>query len=209
MGIQLVVTLGALLADVPTHSHPVAMSGVASDPALTARLGLRDSDYEGPTGIVGVLNSACTDAGLPAASLWATVPHYVAAAGQPEGRARARAQAGDAARRRLRGREQARDGRRRLRASGQPRRPERPRDPGLRRAPGAGAAASQEQRGRRRTTSPAATCSRASSSASCASCAPGDGGTPERRRVTRPAIRPAARRNGAGRQLSAAGQRMR
>ncbi len=83
IGVQLVVTLGALLADVP-HSHPVAMSGVASDPGLTERLGLRDSDYEGPTGIVGVLNSACADAGLPAASLWATVPQYVAAATNPK-----------------------------------------------------------------------------------------------------------------------------
>jgi proteasome assembly chaperone (PAC2) family protein len=83
LGVQMVVTLGALLADVP-HSHPVAMSGIASDRALVERLGLRDSDYEGPTGIVGVVNSACTDAGLPAASLWATVPHYVAAAPNPK-----------------------------------------------------------------------------------------------------------------------------
>jgi predicted ATP-grasp superfamily ATP-dependent carboligase len=83
LGVQMVVTLGALLADVP-HTHPVAMTGLASDPALIERLGLQGTDYEGPTGIVGVLHSDCAQAGLPAASLWASVPHYVAAAPNPK-----------------------------------------------------------------------------------------------------------------------------
>src|SRR5271167_3123309 len=83
LGVQLVVSLGALLGDVP-HTRPVAMTGYASDPSLVERLGMQSSTYEGPTGIVGVLHSACADAGLPAASLWAGVPHYVAAASNPK-----------------------------------------------------------------------------------------------------------------------------
>jgi proteasome assembly chaperone (PAC2) family protein len=83
LGIQLVVTLGALLADVP-HSRPVSITGLASDDALVDRLGLRSATYEGPTGIVGVLHSACARAGMPSASLWAAVPHYVAAAPNPK-----------------------------------------------------------------------------------------------------------------------------
>jgi predicted ATP-grasp superfamily ATP-dependent carboligase len=83
LGVQMIVTLGALLADVP-HSHPVTMTGLASDPALVERLGLQSGDYEGPTGIVGVLHGACVAAGLPSASLWASVPHYVAAAPNPK-----------------------------------------------------------------------------------------------------------------------------
>jgi proteasome assembly chaperone (PAC2) family protein len=84
LGVQLVVTLGALLADVP-HSRPVAVTGLASDMALIERLGLQAPTYEGPTGIVGVLHSACADAGMPSASLWAAVPHYVAVAPNPKG----------------------------------------------------------------------------------------------------------------------------
>ena len=83
IGVQLVVTLGALLADVP-HTRPVSVTGLASDPALVARLGLAPSSYEGPTGIVGVLHAACQQAGLPSASLWAAVPHYIAAAPNPK-----------------------------------------------------------------------------------------------------------------------------
>ena len=83
LGVQMVVTLGALLADVP-HTRPVTMTGFASDPSLVETLGLTPSSYEGPTGIVGVLHSACLDAGLPSASLWAGVPHYVAAAANPK-----------------------------------------------------------------------------------------------------------------------------
>jgi predicted ATP-grasp superfamily ATP-dependent carboligase len=84
LGVQLVVLLGALLADVP-HSRPVAVTAHASDPGLIERLSLSAPTYEGPTGIVGVLHQACQDAGLPAASLWAAVPHYVAVAPNPKG----------------------------------------------------------------------------------------------------------------------------
>jgi predicted ATP-grasp superfamily ATP-dependent carboligase len=83
LGVQLVVTLGALLGDVP-HTRPVALSGHASDVTLLERLGIQPSSYEGPTGIVGVLHTACAQAGLPSASLWASVPHYVAAAANPK-----------------------------------------------------------------------------------------------------------------------------
>ncbi len=85
LGVGMVITVGALLADVP-HTLPVAMTGFASDPALMDRLGLtsRPSRYEGPTGIVGVLHSAAGEAGLPSMSLWASVPHYVAAAPCPK-----------------------------------------------------------------------------------------------------------------------------
>ena len=84
LGTQLVVTLGALLADVP-HSRPVAITGLASDDELVQQLGLGSATYEGPTGITGVLHSACAEAGIPSASLWATVPHYIAAAPNPKG----------------------------------------------------------------------------------------------------------------------------
>jgi proteasome assembly chaperone (PAC2) family protein len=83
LGTQLVVTIGALLADVP-HTQPVAITGLSSDEALVTKLGLQETTYEGPTGIVGVLHTACTEAGLPSASLWASVPHYVAAAPNPK-----------------------------------------------------------------------------------------------------------------------------
>jgi proteasome assembly chaperone (PAC2) family protein len=84
LGVQLVVPLGALLADVP-HSRPVAITGIASDEALEERVGLSRPTYEGPTGIVGVLHALCSDAGLPTASLWAAVPHYVAVVPNPKG----------------------------------------------------------------------------------------------------------------------------
>jgi proteasome assembly chaperone (PAC2) family protein len=83
LGVQVVITLGTLLGDVP-HTRPVAMSGHASDVTMLERAGLAPSAYEGPTGIVGVLHTACADAGMPAASLWAAVPHYVAAATNPK-----------------------------------------------------------------------------------------------------------------------------
>jgi len=75
--IELVVLLGALLADSP-HTRPVPVAAAASDPALAADLRAEPVDYKGPTGIVGVLQHACADAGIPAVSLWASVPHYVA-----------------------------------------------------------------------------------------------------------------------------------
>src|SRR5205823_5315493 len=83
LGTQLVVTMGALLADVP-HSRPVPITGLSSDEGLVQRVGLSPSSYEGPTGIVGVLHAACQEAGVPTASLWASVPHYVAAAPNPK-----------------------------------------------------------------------------------------------------------------------------
>jgi predicted ATP-grasp superfamily ATP-dependent carboligase len=83
LGVKLVLTLGALLADVP-HSRAVNVSGLASDQGLIDRLGLERTTYEGPTGIVGVLHDACQQASLPSASLWAAVPHYVAAAPNPK-----------------------------------------------------------------------------------------------------------------------------
>ena len=83
LGTQLVVTLGALLADVP-HTRPISVTGLASDPVLIARLGLASSSYEGPTGIIGVLHAAFQSAGLPSASLWAAVPHYIAATPNPK-----------------------------------------------------------------------------------------------------------------------------
>ena len=84
VGAQMVVSLGALLADVP-HTRPVNVSGLASDETLMDRLGVPNPGYEGPTGIVGVLHSACVAAGIPAASLWASVPHYVAVVPNPKG----------------------------------------------------------------------------------------------------------------------------
>jgi len=83
LGTQLVVTMGALLADVP-HTHPVSITGLGSDATLMETLAVKETTYEGPTGIVGVLHTACMEAGLPAASLWAAVPHYVAAAPNPK-----------------------------------------------------------------------------------------------------------------------------
>src|SRR5437588_9073157 len=83
LAVELVVTLGALLADV-AHSRPVRVTGTAADPELVARLGLQRSRYEGPTGIVGVLHDHFAKAHVPSASLWAAVPHYVAATPSPQ-----------------------------------------------------------------------------------------------------------------------------
>jgi predicted ATP-grasp superfamily ATP-dependent carboligase len=82
LGVELVVTLGALLADVP-HTRPSPVTGSASDAGLVEELGLSTSRYEGPTGIVGVLHDACNQAGIPSASLWAAVPHYVSLTPSP------------------------------------------------------------------------------------------------------------------------------
>src|SRR5215207_4474026 len=83
LGVRMVITLGALLADVP-HTRPVAVTGLASDQSMVERLGFQRTSYEGPTGIVGVLHHAFAAAGLQSASLWASVPHYVAAAPNPK-----------------------------------------------------------------------------------------------------------------------------
>ncbi len=80
--VELVVTLGSLLADVP-HTRPSPVTGSATDPELIDRLGLQASRYEGPTGMVGVLHDACARAGLKSASLWAAVPHYVSLTPSP------------------------------------------------------------------------------------------------------------------------------
>jgi len=81
--VDLVVVLGALLADV-AHTRPVKVTGSAVDGDLVTRLGLQRSRYEGPTGIVGVLHDAFSRAGIPSASLWAAVPHYVAGTPSPK-----------------------------------------------------------------------------------------------------------------------------
>jgi predicted ATP-grasp superfamily ATP-dependent carboligase len=80
---ELVITMGALLADTP-HTRPVPVSASASDPELMTRHGLARSTYEGPTGIVGVLHDSCSRAGLVSASLWAATPHYISAAPNPQ-----------------------------------------------------------------------------------------------------------------------------
>ena len=82
-GVELVITLGALLADVP-HSRPVPLTGTAADERLVEELGLQRSRYEGPTGIVGVLHDSFREAGIDSASLWAAVPHYLAVSPNPK-----------------------------------------------------------------------------------------------------------------------------
>ena len=83
LGVELVVSLGALLADVP-HTRPCPVTGSATDPQLVERLGLSASRYEGPTGIVGVLHDACRRSEISSASLWAAVPHYVSLTPSPK-----------------------------------------------------------------------------------------------------------------------------
>jgi proteasome assembly chaperone (PAC2) family protein len=83
LDVRTVVTLGALLADSP-HTRPTPVTGTAYDPASATRYGLERSRYEGPTGIVGVLQEACVLAGIPAISFWAAVPHYVAQPPNPK-----------------------------------------------------------------------------------------------------------------------------
>ena len=83
LGVEMVLTLGALLADVP-HTRPVRITGTAADAELIARLGFTRSRYEGPTGIVGVITDTCVRAGLKAASLWATTPHYLRETASPK-----------------------------------------------------------------------------------------------------------------------------
>ena len=78
LGAEMVVTMGALLADVP-HSRPVSVSANSQDPVLVENLKLSASRYEGPTGITGVLHRVCAEAGLPSVSFWASVPHYLPA----------------------------------------------------------------------------------------------------------------------------------
>ncbi len=84
LGIELLITLGALLADVP-HTRSAPVTGSATDKELVERLGLSASRYEGPTGIVGVIHDLCGQSGIPSASLWAAVPHYVSLTPSPRG----------------------------------------------------------------------------------------------------------------------------
>jgi predicted ATP-grasp superfamily ATP-dependent carboligase len=82
-GVEEVILLGAFIGQVP-HTRPTPIVGVATDPAIVRRHRLPTSTYEGPTGIIGVLMEACREAGLPAVSLWAAVPHYLAANPNPK-----------------------------------------------------------------------------------------------------------------------------
>jgi len=84
LGIEMLITLGALLADVP-HTRSAPVTGSASDEEVVERLGLSAARYEGPTGIVGVLHDVCSRRGIPSASLWAAVPHYVSLTPSPRG----------------------------------------------------------------------------------------------------------------------------
>ena len=83
LGVRTVVTLGALLSDTP-HTRPTQVTGTAYDADAATRYGLEKSRYEGPTGIVGVLQDACVAAGIPAISFWAGVPHYVSQPPNPK-----------------------------------------------------------------------------------------------------------------------------
>jgi proteasome assembly chaperone (PAC2) family protein len=83
LGVEMVITLGALIAEV-SHTLPVPVTGLASDEKLVEELDLQRSNYEGPTGIVGVVHDCCRQVGMRSASLWAAVPHYVAAVPNPK-----------------------------------------------------------------------------------------------------------------------------
>jgi len=83
LGIEMVITLGALIAEV-SHTLPVPITGLASDEKLVEDLDLHRSSYEGPTGIVGVVHDCCRKVGMTSASLWAAVPHYIAAVPNPK-----------------------------------------------------------------------------------------------------------------------------
>ncbi len=83
LGVDMVITLGALVAEV-SHNLPVPITGLASDEQLVEELDLQRSSYEGPTGIVGVVHDCCRRVGMTSASLWAAVPHYVAAVPNPK-----------------------------------------------------------------------------------------------------------------------------
>lgn len=83
LGVEMIVTLGALIAEV-SHTLPVPITGLASSQELVEELELERSNYEGPTGIVGVVHDLCRKGGIDSASLWAAVPHYVAAVPNPK-----------------------------------------------------------------------------------------------------------------------------
>jgi proteasome assembly chaperone (PAC2) family protein len=83
LGVEMIITLGALIAEV-SHTLPVPITGLASSAELVEELELEYSNYEGPTGIVGVVHDLCRQNGIDSASLWAAVPHYVAAVPNPK-----------------------------------------------------------------------------------------------------------------------------
>lgn len=83
LGVSYVITLGALLAEVP-HTRETSIMASSQDPGLQARFGLEASRYEGPTGITTVVHQACLDAGIPSAGIWAAVPSYVPGAPSPK-----------------------------------------------------------------------------------------------------------------------------
>jgi predicted ATP-grasp superfamily ATP-dependent carboligase len=83
LGVTTLVTLGALLADVP-HTRPIPVTTTSDDEGLMRKLALEPSTYQGPTGILGVLHESANRAGLPGLSLWAAVPHYVAQPPSPK-----------------------------------------------------------------------------------------------------------------------------
>jgi proteasome assembly chaperone (PAC2) family protein len=83
LDVRMVVTLGALLSDTP-HTRPTQVTGTSYDSASATRYGLAQSRYEGPSGIVGVLQDSCVSAGIPAISFWAGVPHYVSQPPNPK-----------------------------------------------------------------------------------------------------------------------------
>jgi proteasome assembly chaperone (PAC2) family protein len=83
LGVTKVITLGALLTDTP-HTRPTPVSGTSYDKASASELDVEPSTYQGPTGIVGVFQNACIEAGIPAVSFWASVPHYVSQAPVPK-----------------------------------------------------------------------------------------------------------------------------
>jgi proteasome assembly chaperone (PAC2) family protein len=83
LGVEMVITLGALIAEV-SHTLPVPITGLASHEDLVEELDLQRSNYEGPTGIVGVVHDCCRQVGMTSASLWAAVPHYIAAIPNPK-----------------------------------------------------------------------------------------------------------------------------
>jgi proteasome assembly chaperone (PAC2) family protein len=83
LGVTKVITLGALLTDTP-HTRPTPVSGTSYDKASASELDVEPTTYQGPTGIVGVFQNACVEAGIPAVSFWASVPHYVSQAPVPK-----------------------------------------------------------------------------------------------------------------------------
>ena len=81
--VDLVLTMGAMLADTP-HTRPITVSGSGAHPEIAKRLGVEISKYEGPTGILGVIQDACVRRGIDAVSLWAGIPHYASSSPSPK-----------------------------------------------------------------------------------------------------------------------------